>query len=71
MAVKLMYIANDDKQHYPFFKSKLVVETFENKLNTPTNQFSVKLFKKFHYSKTLGTSVKKQLIAPSFFLSHT
>ena len=28
MADKLMYIANDDTQYYPFFRLQLVVETF-------------------------------------------
>ena len=30
MADKLMYILNDDKQNYPFWRLQLVVETFEH-----------------------------------------
>ena len=37
MADKLMYnIPNDDTQNYPFYRLKLMVETFE--LNKRTNQ---------------------------------
>ena len=30
MADKFMYIPNDDTQNYPFYRLKLVVETFEH-----------------------------------------
>ena len=40
MADKLFYIPNHDKQNYPFFILKLVVETIGHQLHEPTNQNS-------------------------------
>ena len=40
IAVKFMYIPNDDTQNYPFCKLQLVVETFWP--NKPTNQNPLK-----------------------------
>ena len=44
MADKLMYISNDDTQNYPFYRLKLVVESFETEFNEPTNQNSPKSY---------------------------
>ena len=38
-----MYIPNDDTQNYPFFRLKLVVETFGHSLNELTNQNLIKV----------------------------
>ena len=65
MAVKLMYIPNDDTQNYPSGSLKLVVKTFEH--NELTNQKSPKLLcqrvRKSCY-KTLGTSEINSPLSP-------
>ena len=42
IALKLMYIPNDDKQNYPFCRLQLVVETF---VHLTTNLNSIKMLK--------------------------
>ena len=42
MAVKLMYILNNDKQKYPFCRLLLVAEILDIELKKPTNQNSIK-----------------------------
>ena len=43
MAIKLMYIPNDDPQNYSFCKLQLVVGTLDTQLGEPTNQNSIKV----------------------------
>ena len=42
MAVKLMYIPNDDIQNYRFCRLRIVGEIFGHQPNEPTNQNSIK-----------------------------
>ena len=62
MSDKLMYIPNVNKQNYLFCILQLVVESFDTKLNKPTNQNSlnvpiaVKPTKMKTLYNTLGTS---------------
>ena len=67
MADKLMYliIPNDDSQNYPFYRLKLVVETFEHSIWL-INQSKFTKFPKVVNStrrlyQTLGTSVNLEL----------
>ena len=68
MVDKLMYIPNDYAQNYPFFRLKLVVETFEHSTKLPINQnqspksLSQRIRKR--YDKTLGTSVMNSPLPP-------
>ena len=61
MANKLMYIANDDTQNYPFCRFKLVFETFEHSTYEPTNQIPQRCesydLENVIICKTLKTSV--------------
>ena len=43
MTNKLMYIANNDSQNYPFCRLHEVVESLETQLNEPTKQNSTKV----------------------------
>ena len=42
MADKLMYISNNDKQNYSFWRLKLVLKRLDTEHNEPTNQYSIK-----------------------------
>ena len=67
-----MLIPNDHTQHNSYCRLQLVVETFGNLLNKPTNQNSIKfhkvvkeLIRKLYY-KTLKTSVLNSPMSPPF-----
>ena len=38
-----MYIPNENKQNYPFYRLKLVVKSLNTQFNEPTNQNSRKV----------------------------
>ena len=67
MAVRLMFISNDDTQNHLFFR--LLLLEFETQLNAPTNQKSPKSQRiSKHYHKTLGTSAINSPISPPFLM---
>ena len=40
---KLMYIPNDEKQNYPFFRLKLLVDKLKHCNSEPTNQNIIRI----------------------------
>ena len=56
MAVKLMYITNDDTLNYPLSTLQLMVAQLDTQLNKPTNQNSLKV------PKVIKPTNKKKLL---------
>ena len=66
MAVKLMYIPNNDTKNYPFCRLKSVVDMFEySSYRTNQSKFIIvpKVIKAIN-KKTLGTSVINSPLSP-------
>ena len=66
-----MFILNDDKLDYPFWKSQFWFKRLDTRLYAPTNQNSIKVVKltnKKRYYKTLGTSIINITLSLSFIL---
>ena len=70
MTNKLMYIPNENKQNYPFYRLKSVVKTLDTQFNEPTNQNSRKV--KLTNRKTLlETSVINSPMNPPFLCGYS